>query len=329
MQPIELFPWQNQDWMRLTKWLDMDRIPNALLFSGPSGIGKTRLALYFAQTLLCSAPLGGHKACGKCKSCLLFGAGTHPDFGLLEPDQTDKPITIERIRELRHKLSLSPQYGGYRVFLIKPAHRMNGNAVNALLKTLEEPNPKTLLILLSDCPSMLPATILSRCQQMVLPRPDFAVAVSWLSGFVESDKAEILLSLANGSPLVAQALIEEDFLTIRQRVFNAWLSIADESSELVGVAQQWLELSLPLILTWISTWTIDIIRLQNLPNTRRLSNPDFRESLQAQAQRLNLIQMFGFFDLLLQAKVLLNTQVNPQMILEEILIEWQSLNRKP
>ncbi len=329
MQPFDLYPWQNQNWRQLTEWLDMDRMPHAMLFSGLSGIGKTRLAFYFVQTLLCTAPLPDRKACGNCKSCLLFSAGTHPDFGVLEPDQADKPITIDRIRELRHKLSLSPQYGGYRVFLIRPAHKMNSNAVNALLKTLEEPNPQTLLILLSDCPSMLPATILSRCQQMVLPRPDFGIAVSWLSELVEPNKAEVLLSLNNGSPLAALALIKGDFMEKRKPTFNTWMSIADNSSDLVSVTQQWLEISLPLILTWISTWTIDIIRLHNHPQTLRLNNPDLRESLQAQAQRLNLTQLFGFFDLLLRAKALLDTQVNPQMLLEEILIEWQSLNREP
>ena len=314
-------------WEQLTHWIDAQRLPHALMFCGLSGIGRSNLAHCFAQSLLCASTQAGYAACGQCKSCRLFQAHNHPDFMLIEPEQSGKPITIDNIRELRRKLELSPQYDRYQVVIIRPAGKMNKNATNALLKTLEEPTPQVVLILISESAGELPATIISRCQQLTIARPDPAMAMQWLSQFVESDQSEILLSLVNGAPLAALALHESKALEQRQVLFKAWLDVAECHLDPVEIADKWVDLSAQVLLLWITGWIIDVIRLHCHPKIESLNNPDFRVGLQALAQRLNLTQLFTFFDLLLEARKLVDSQINQQLMWEEILIAWQSLTK--
>jgi len=322
-----LFPWQMPSWEQLTRWIDTQRLPHALIFSGTSGIGRSNLALCFAQSLLCESTQANYAACGECKSCRLFQAQNHPDFMLIEPEHSGKPITIDSIRELRRNLVLSPQYDRYQVVIIRPAGKMNKNATNALLKTLEEPTPQVVLILISETVGELPVTIISRCQQLTIARPDPALATQWLSQFVESAQSEILLSLVNGAPLVALALHESKALEQRKLIFRAWLDVAECHADPVEIAEKWVDLASQTTLFWITGWIIDIIRLHSYPKTQSLNNADFREGLQALAQRLNLTHLFAFFDLLLESRKLVDSQINQQLMWEEILIEWQSITK--
>ncbi|GMT43159.1 MAG: hypothetical protein IEMM0002_1570 [bacterium] len=148
-----------------------NRVAGAYLFSGPSGTGKTLTAGIFAGSLLCESRLE-QLPCGKCRSCRMFGAGSHPDFTRVAPDGT--MIKIEQVRALISSLSMKSYGGGRKLCVMEEADKMNPPAANAFLKTLEEPPPDTVLILVTSSPSALLPTIVSRCRtvRFVPMRPE-------------------------------------------------------------------------------------------------------------------------------------------------------------
>jgi len=179
-------PWQAEHWTRLQARRQRDALPHALLLCGAAGLGKRAFAQRFVQGLLCAEPADGDP-CGRCRSCLLVAAGTHPDvvslsFGSRKDGVQRSEIVVDQIRELSARLAMSSQFGGWQVATIDPADAMNPAAANALLKTLEEPSAQTMLVLLSDAPWRLPQTIRSRCQRIEFQLPAAAAALAWLQG---------------------------------------------------------------------------------------------------------------------------------------------------
>ncbi|MBN2809711.1 MAG: DNA polymerase III subunit delta' [Deltaproteobacteria bacterium] len=149
---------------RLSLIVRSDRLPPALLFVGPPGVGKASAALLLVEALNCPEKVNGD-ACGHCPSCLQIRRQRYPDLLLVEPEK--RQIKIDQIREIQEFISFVPMVGARRIVIIKDAHLLNQTAANALLKTLEEPAATVSFILLSHCHNLLPATVLSRC--LVLP----------------------------------------------------------------------------------------------------------------------------------------------------------------
>ncbi|MBI2466520.1 MAG: DNA polymerase III subunit delta' [Candidatus Rokubacteria bacterium] len=141
------------------------RVAHAYAFVGPAGVGRRLTALAFAQACLCS-----RQGCGACSACRRVAAGHHPDCQVVVPTPPrDNPrgapaLRIEDVREIEHWAALAPLEGPWKVFVLDDADRMTLPAAQALLKTLEEPPPRTLLILVVANPRALPPTVLSRCQ---------------------------------------------------------------------------------------------------------------------------------------------------------------------
>lgn len=306
-----------------------DRLPHALILSGNRGVGKTLLGNLFANALLCTgARSRDGLPCGACSACTLFRAGTHPDFSIVAPKESDKGITVDAVRELSAALALTSRYRGYRVVLISPAHRMNTAAANSLLKTLEEPVPRTVIVLISDAPHDMPATIRSRCQRIHIDMPDREAALAWLRGQNVAGDVEEVLSAAMGAPLLARDSIQEITIVERRRLFETFFENSPESTKGESPftkVEKWLDLPHDQVLSWLTTWIMDIIRLKSVPNTDTLFNPDNRERLKHVAQELNLSQLFVFLDYLASAKSLLASQVNKQLMFEDLLIRWFNL----
>ena len=324
----ELFPWQKDTWKQLSKYVETGRVPQALLVSGTAGVGKKNLASCFAANLLCTARGSSVISCGACAGCRLVRAGTHPDLIRIEAPETGKAIPVDTIRGLVSRLALTSQYRGFRIIILQPADRLNTAAANALLKTLEEPVKQTVFILLSSRPWDLPATISSRCQRLQVPVPSAREVADWLKSEKGVDEPELLFRLADGSPLKAARMAHEGMLAQRQILYSFWRQVADGSADPVRVAAKLAELSLEDVIDWIGGWIVDMIRLRMVPTARVLRNPDLRSSLQVEVERLDLKQLFGFYDRLGQLSLALNTTVNPTMLLENVLIDWGRLKRQ-
>lgn len=211
MQADTYYPWQATQWQRLQQAWMAQRLPHALLLTGLKGLGKTDFARSFSALLLCQHP-ENDKACGRCEACLQRIAGHHPNFHLLSPEGASQTIKIDMVRALIQRLLKTAQ--GYRIALIEDAHAMNIASQNALLKTLEEPGEKTVLILVSDQPHLLLPTIRSRCQAVNFSLDDTEIAKTWLSEQLPDEKQlDVFLTLANGAPLAALAIAQDEGLS--------------------------------------------------------------------------------------------------------------------
>lgn len=322
---MKLYPWQQNDWQQLQGYVTQQRVPQALLINGALGIGKQHLAEQFAHALLCEHPTSDGFNCGECSSCLLVKADTHPDFMDIKPEEIGKNITIAQIRTLVEKLQLKPQFERYRVILIHPADALNNAAANAFLKYLEEPTERTILILVTHRMNKLSATIKSRCQKFTVAMPDKNLVLPWLSQ--QTDHPENVLNLAQGAPLLAQNYANDAHKQQRLDCFDVWIAIAKHQNHPVVIAEQWLKLPETALLFWLSSWVIDLMRYKHQTMPRNLYHTDLSEKLSQLAQRINPIKLYEFYDLLLQSRRRLETQINKQVLWEEILIAWAMLNR--
>jgi DNA polymerase-3 subunit delta' len=247
-QPMSaLAPWQQRVLDGALAALAEGRLGHALLFTGAPKMGKGRVAEMLARRLLCATPGADGLACGRCRGCQLYSAGTHPDLRTVTlelNEKTDKlrsEIVVEQVRELGAWFSLTPQMGGAQVALIHPAHAMNLNASNALLKTLEEPSRERYLLLVTDRPGRLPATIRSRCQRLEFRAPPRAEALAWLCAAGHPEKlAEPALEAARGHPGLAADWLAEGGLELRRGVAADLNAVAAGKQPAVELAQRWL-----------------------------------------------------------------------------------------
>ncbi|HLU02861.1 MAG TPA: DNA polymerase III subunit delta' [Advenella sp.] len=222
------FPWQTAS---AGNWLgDRERFAHAWLIYGPPGIGKLTFARAAAASLLCERPSGG-MACGMCESCSWIANDAHPDLRLVLPDRlaqqyglqeasaaadasegaaTKKAsgeIRIDQVRQLDSLLSVTTHRSGMRVIILFPAEALNTASANYLLKSVEEPAPGTVFLLVSHAPDKVLPTLLSRCRRLCLPMPTRDEGVAWLHAQGLSDaEAETWLHASGGAPVGALAL---------------------------------------------------------------------------------------------------------------------------
>lgn len=324
------FPWQSEIWQRLQQARRQQRLPHALLFAGPAGVGKGDLAQAFAQALLCGSPDEQGEACGRCRHCHLLQSGTHPDLQWVEPEEDSKSgeIKIDRIRSLTEGANLTVQSGGHKVVIIRPADRMNSAAANSLLKTLEEPTPGTVLMLLTDRPSRLLPTTRSRCQLFGFPLPQRELAIQWLQERVQAGEPEILLHLAGGAPLKALALDDGEILSLRREMLRDFLNLGNNRLDPVKLAANWSKQDIKQLLEWLTGWVIDMLRLQTGESPPQLFNWDERKALQVMAKRLNSNLLQRFLGQAYEVFGLAEGNLNPQLMLEKLLIEWHACLRQ-
>lgn len=316
-------PWHEAAWRRLSAQLDAGRMPHAVLVTGIAGLGKDLFAQRLTLRLLCESPHEGD-ACGGCRGCTQFLAGTHPDYHLLTMREDKSQIVIDQVRdELVGEMQLSSQYGAYKVALITPADRMNRNAFNALLKTLEEPSGHSVLVLVTARPARLSATIRSRCQQVAIAPPAAEDGVAWLRARKVRDP-ELLLALAGGAPLAAAALADSALLDARGPLLRTLLDLAAGQTDAPAAAQAWVALPFADALDWLQTVVHDMIRLRQLGADAALVNEDLRRDLQSGAHRLDWLAMHRHLDELVRLRALTETPVVAQLQWESVMTAWSS-----
>ncbi len=324
--PYHPLPWQQGTWRQLWQAFTQQRLPHALLLSGAAGLGKGHFARAFAQSCLCENPNDSGLACGHCRPCQLSMSASHPDFQWIRPDEESKSgeIKIETIRDFTDGAALTAHSGKYKVIAIEPAHRMNHAAANSLLKTLEEPTSGTIILLLTDQPARLLPTIRSRCQAVLFHPPGRDEARTWLEGRIQHASPELLLALANGAPLKALSLDDPELLKLREAMLSGFLSLGEGHQDPVKLAGQWVGLAPALTLEWLLGWVIDLQYLKTVETPYQLFNPDRTQALQKTADKLNSRALQGYLQSLYQASGLIDRNINLQLTLERLLIEWQT-----
>ena len=319
-----LLPWQQEQWRNVMKRLRAATLPHAILLTGPSGLGKNRFAALLAQTLLCETGAATGRVCGRCRACLLYAADSHPDQRIVAPLEAGKAIVVDQVREASRYLTQTSQYGGYKTLIITPADQMNVNAANSLLKTLEEPTAWSLILLVSDRPGRLPPTVLSRCQRLNFTSPESQLGQQWLAERIGAEQDPVLLlKLAEGAPLRALQLVEDEVLSVRTEVMKELEILARGQGSFSKVAEQFLKIGVQQTLYWMYNWTADMIRLLSTGNERSMLNQDMREYLALHAHNAGLQGAHNYMRYLHDALRLVERQLNPQLFMENILITWQ------
>lgn len=323
--------------------LEMGRLSHAYLLVGPQGIGKMTLALNLAQVVNCEAPEEGNKArkepCGQCSQCQRIASGKHPDVQVLglasgEGGEGKSKISIERIRELQQAASLSAFEGKYRVFIIDGAEHLSLEAANCLLKTLEEPPPNVLLILLTVDDELLLPTLRSRCQRIELrPMPIEKVAETLISRWeVERGKAQTLAHLSQGCLGRALTLhTDEEALQRRMEKLDELTGLAEAPLETRFAYAKELASLFPksrgavqdVLSLWLSWWRDLLLTKGDV--VEYVTNLDFRELLSIHAERYSFQQIKGFIGDLRSTREGLEQNVNPRLALEVLMLSLPKL----
>ncbi|AXK72312.1 DNA polymerase III subunit delta' [Lysobacter sp. TY2-98] len=307
-------PWQSRAYEQIAATLESGRLGHAQLFCGPAQLGKRDVAIRLARRVLCEAP-NGIDACGTCRSCRLFEAGTHPDYRFIsfipnrEGTKLRTEIVIDQMRELSSQLALTPQYGRAQVAIVDPADAINTSAANALLKTLEEPVPGRYLWLVSAHPARLPATIRSRCQRIEFRLPPIGEARTWLlaQGHAAKDVDEALLA-ARGHPGLADDWLRSGGLDLRRRVASDLQKLARGEATPQETAQQWgADEHAALRLRHAADLAVE--------RARGLTHPHAARSLAT------------WFDKANRSRDLLRTTVRADLVLMELLTAWRAASR--
>jgi DNA polymerase-3 subunit delta' len=326
--PALPYPWQHSDWGHLCAQLSAQKLPHALMLTGPRGIGKRHLAEAFAQLLLCQSAVQDIP-CGKCRGCQLNQAQTHPDMLWLEPEGGSKSIKVDQVRELTDILGKTAQQGGYKVVILEAAEAMNANAANALLKSLEEPAAQTLLILISHNASSVLPTIRSRCQLRLLPLPRKEQVIHWLTPMLagQAVDAETLLSAAHGAPLRALALLQGDALEERKQWLTQMAQVSLGQFSPIDCAAQWQSQDVSALLEWILSLMHSLARWRVGCEDKLIAGAPAEFRARLQDISAPLLHRYLEKLLLTRKQWLSGANPNKQLLLEELLLDWCALLR--
>jgi DNA polymerase-3 subunit delta' len=294
-----------------------DRVAHALLIQDAPGAGGAQLALWLAQLLLCTER-GSAGPCRRCNACLGVAAGRHPDFIPVTLIEEAKQIKVEQARELSADLALASHQGGYKVALIDPADALNWNAANALLKTLEEPPPHTVLMLVAQQPSRLPATILSRCQRLRVRAPERDEALAWLRQHAGEGPWEAVLEVIGNAPLLAADIDPQGVLQVRAATLGGLADLAARRADAAQMADAWSRSDLALHLACFENWLTERIRQGLGAGTYSAEMRDGAHPVRPDP-RSNVPRLFDLLDQLRALRAALATPVNRALVLEGLL----------
>jgi DNA polymerase-3 subunit delta' len=323
---LEWLPWHDGARARLETAMTGGRLPHALLLHGPDGVGKELFATVLAAGLFCSGRRDGLTPCGACPECSLSRAASHSDLHWLRRPEDKKSIGVDAVREACEALAMTSMRGGYRVAIVAPAHLMTVNAQNALLKTLEEPAPRTLLVLITSRPSGLLATLRSRCQRVEVARPPVTQASAWLAEQLGGEPPPGLLDLAGGAPLKARALAPY-FADLEGQMTGLLDALFGGRSEVTRVAADMMGEGLPTRLDWLEAWFGQALRAKTVADATDLTVPG-GPLLQRVASEVNITSAFRLLDRLRESRRLLEGSAAPQLVIEALLIEIKASTRR-
>jgi DNA polymerase-3 subunit delta' len=319
----------------LQNCLKQGKIASAYLFVGQKQLGKAKVAEELAASLVCRNlhTKKGQIPCGECDCCRQVQAGLHPDVYWVtrqnneKGDKLKKNISIEQIRELQNKLSLRSFLNSYKVAIIDEAETLSQAAANSLLKTLEEPTAKTVLMLLATNIITIPKTIVSRCQLLkFLPVDNKDIFEYLLELKIERKKAKLFTALSYGRPGLAiayslnQELFREHEEKTKQFLGLIKLDISERFklvSELIDSGD--IDLFKADLLLWLRLIR-DLILIKYSSNL--ISNLNLSSELAAISDKYSSRQLINFSNKINAAVRYLDSNVNPKLVLENLVLNF-------
>lgn len=307
---------------------------HAYLFAGPQGIGRRTLALRFAQALNCSEPQAPGEPCGTCRTCVQIERMQHPDLTIIQADRIGGNIKVDQVRDLQRSLSLAPYQAPYRIALLLRFEEANPNAANALLKTLEEPLPKVVLLLTAESAESLPPTIVSRCEVLRLrPAALEIVEKALMDEWNAPPETARLLSHLSGGRIGYAVQLYRDPERLEQR--RQWLedhhrllsasrverfAYAEALSKDRDILRQVIE-------SWQSLWR-DVLLRSSAASTP-ISNLDCRAEIEDLSSLVDIETSYRMLVDLQRTQGLLDGNVNSRLAVEVFLLNLPRLPATP
>ena len=314
-------------------------VRHAYLFTGPDQVGKRTLALAFAMALTCAKPPSPGEACGECQTCASMRLGTHPDLSVIRLMEGESEVKIDQVRELQHQLALTPRQAGRRIALLIDFDLASDEAQNALLKTLEEPADRVVLLLTAASTSRLFPTLISRCEVLNLrPVHPEVIEQALVADGEPTESARVLAAISGGRPGAARGL-RSDPEQLAQRgaaLDDLARLLSANRNERFAAAETWArkrtraeELEAvrrrvrPRLITWLTLWR-DALLVSHDVKTH-LANPDRTADLERLAGSLSREALAAGVTAIQTALDRLDRYANIQLTLETLMIDLPRL----
>jgi DNA polymerase III subunit delta' len=317
-----LLPWHAAATSQLRQAWSAQRLPHAILVQGAEGLGKRSFAAWLAAAVLCEKSNSSElNVCGSCASCALIKAGSHPDFHWIAPEEDKQQLSVDQVRAACEKLFKTSFRQGYKVAILEPAHQMTPGAANSVLKTLEEPSPGSLLVLLTSRPSGLLPTVRSRCQKLTIARPSTAEAMAWLQQETGKSVPPALLEFSGGAPLRALEYAGGAFDALNQHMQKSLRDLLSGDVDVTQVATEWEKDALIDRLIWLDLWMSAIARVAIAGTDERVTFPGGPAHLPSLPRTLNISALYGMVDRTRALKAqLARTALQRELAVESLLI---------
>ena len=319
MSDFTPYPWLEVHMSRFREAYEQQRMPHAILLAGPEGTGKQHLANCLTHYVL---DRGGSSANFE----QLLAARPHPDVSLVEPLENKKQISVDQIRQLTERIALTPQLSASKIAVIHPAQAMNRNAANALLKTLEEPQGNSLLILVSHNHGLIPQTILSRCQQVPVRLPEREEALTWLQqqGIEQADR---YLELAAGAPLKALRAAEQGLLQQYENFLTDLSRLLNNTENMVSLGARWKELQPDLLVSWLKMIVQLLVKIKIQGQSAFSVSANLLKLLKISHDQIDLRKLIQYSEFLDKTQLEIDNNLNRELMFEQVFLRWSALTR--
>ncbi|MGI9321473.1 MAG: hypothetical protein ACR2O5_08675 [Thiogranum sp.] len=308
------YPWLEEVAAGLQARIDHEQIPQALLIHGNEGTGRRALAAWFAARILGTDPRS-----------ILTGWETteeepnyHADLLHLNPEEDKKTLSVEQARTLIEQIRLTSHSGTAKIAIVYPADAMTTSAANSLLKTLEEPPGKSVVILISESLARLPATVISRCQRCRIPSASLSAAGPWLESVDATVDWEPILNFAGGAPFKAAHLQQEGFVELNSEFAGDLADLLARRQAPLEVARKWLDRDYMLALRWLYIQVAEQIRAHAGLEAGIL----LPVHLQSSATALNMHWCYKYLQDIDELKGLKSSGINVELNLTRLLLSW-------
>lgn len=322
------------------------RLPHAILFHGAQGIGKTHFAEQFAQSLLCETPGADGFGCGHCGSCGWFAQYSHPDYRRVRPEVLEdeeggeseedaepaakksaksakapsKDIRIEQVRALADFMNISTHRQGMRVIALYPAEALNTASANALLKSLEEPPPNTVFLLISNNIDRLLPTILSRCRKFALGMPSHEESLAWLKA-EKVDDPEIWLAEQGGAPLAAQAMAQGELREVMDEFLRALAHPGIDNA--LKTAERLQKTPVVQLVGWMQRWLYDVFSAKSTGRIRYY--PRYRNETATLADRAAMPDLLRALKAMNDRRAIAEHPLSARLFIEDMLLDYSTI----